>query len=190
MLHHACLPRSFATPGSLELLLEGIARGEEAAFSDLDRLMRRRVEGYVARFLRNPFDAEEVAQEVLRYIWINADQFLMTRSPALAWIFLIARCRALDQMRRRQCRKRTVPVEDVVLVATGANPEVACQQAARDAQLAALVGRLPANKRELLRLAFYEGLSHQDVAKRTGLPLGTVKTRIRSALIELRSAIG
>jgi RNA polymerase sigma-70 factor, ECF subfamily len=135
---------------------------------------------YLRRILRDAGTAEDVFQQVFAEVWRRRLEYDPARSALTTWLFTIARSRALDEQRRRH----PWPVDPAAL------PE-AVEPPTHDAEIdqwlvADLLGSLPALERELLQLRFYDELSQTEIAARTGLPLGTVKTRMVRALARLR----
>jgi RNA polymerase sigma-70 factor (ECF subfamily) len=137
------------------------------------------------RVLKDPGQAEDVMQETFFQVWENPAKFIEGRGSLGAWLAVVARNKAIDVLRRR---KPCDAVEDVVLPSkTNLAAEVE-RNAMMEKVRAALHG-LPSEQQNSVELAFFEGLSHSEIAARTGDPLGTVKTRIRSALMSVRKAI-
>ena len=123
-------------------------------------------------------------QEIFLQLWRNPTAFVQGRGSLGAWLVVVARNRAIDSLRRR---KPTDSVEDVVL----ASPFNLAEEAERNImteKVRVILADLPLEQRKSLELAYFEGLSHTEIATRTGDPLGTVKTRIRLALMSLRKA--
>jgi RNA polymerase sigma-70 factor (ECF subfamily) len=136
--------------------------------------------------LEDPGHAEDVMQEVFFKVWREPQTFLQGRGSLGAWLAVIARNRAIDVLRRR---KPTDAVEDVVLVAkTNLASEV--EHNSMIEKVRRVMKCLPPEQQISMELAYFEGLSHSEIAERIGDPLGTVKTRIRSALMSLREAMG
>jgi RNA polymerase sigma-70 factor (ECF subfamily) len=137
------------------------------------------------RVLKDPGQAEDVMQEIFFQVWRNPNAFVSGRGSLGAWLAVMARNRAIDSLRRR---RPTDSVEDVVL----ASPLDLGSEVERNRMMEKVRGvlkDLPMEQQKSVELAFFEGLTHSEIAARTGDPLGTVKTRIRSALITLRKAI-
>ena len=161
------------------------ADADRAAFTRLFAYYAPRIKGYLLRLGLGAAEAEEVSQEVMVAVWRKAATFDRTQASVATWIFRIARNRRIDAFRRDQ--RAVLDASDPVF-----QPEqaVAADKAAeageREAQLRAAVAELPAEQRDLVRVAFYEDLSHSQVAERTGLPLGTVKSRLRLAFAKLK----
>jgi RNA polymerase sigma-70 factor (ECF subfamily) len=182
-----------AVPARVELdeLLSRVARGDERAFSRLYDEVSARVYGLIRRVLRDPAQAEEVAQEVMVEVWRTAARFDSSKGSATAWIFTIAHRRAVDRVRSEQAgadRVRRVaassaetPYDDVVEAATARLEQ---QQVRR-----CLEG-LTELQREAITLAYYGGHSYREVADLLGAALPTVKTRMRDGLIRLRDCLG
>ena len=136
-------------------------------------------------------EAEDVVQEAFIEVWKRADQFDPRRGSGEAWVFGIVRNRAIDRLRHRTVVLRVLPgVQEQALRenATVTPLEEASARQTRQAVILAL-GDLPQEQRAALELAYYEGLSHSQIAARTGDPLGTVKTRIRAAMEKLQKLL-
>lgn len=137
--------------------------------------------GLALRILRNPSDAEDVVQEVFVQVWRQASRFDPNRGSPEAWLSTLARTRALDRLRRRTSRREEPSDASPGVTATPPNVEILAIRKALES--------LSPNQRKALELAYYEGLTQSEISKRLGEPLGTIKTRIRSALIRLREAL-
>jgi RNA polymerase sigma-70 factor (ECF subfamily) len=134
--------------------------------------------------LHDTGQAEDVLQEVFLQLWRNPTAFDQDRGSLGAWLMVIARNRAIDLVRRR---KPSDSVDDVVL-ASSINVADEAERNVMMEKVHRALAELPSEQRKSLELAYFEGLSHTEIASRTGDPLGTVKTRIRQALITLRKA--
>jgi RNA polymerase sigma-70 factor (ECF subfamily) len=142
----------------------------------------------VRRVVGSSADAEEVLQEAFLQAWSQAGRYDSARSSVSTWLVLIARSRALDRLRQRQSRERTAAAAELEPVppnASGRLDEHVLFRERRERVRSALEG-LPAEQKEVLELAFYEGLSQSEIAERTATPLGTVKTRSLLAMKKLR----
>jgi len=168
------------------ILVERIAsHADRAAFTRLFAYYAPRVKGYLLRLGMSQAESEEVSQEVMVAVWRKAASFDRRQASVATWIFRIARNRRIDAFRREQ--RSSLDVHDPAFQpAPEAAPDSATETAEREAQLRAAMAELPPEQRDLVRVAFYEDLSHSQVAERTGLPLGTVKSRLRLAFAKLR----
>ena len=177
-------------PAEAGELLRAVARGDETAFGRLYDLVAPRVYGLIRRVLRDPAQAEEVAQEVLVEVWRTAARFDPGRGSATSWIFTIAHRRAVDRVRSEQASaERTIAVG----VASIDRPydAVADEVAGRleRQQVRRCLGDLTELQRQAVTLAYYQGHSYPQVAELLGAPLPTVKTRMRDGLIRLRDCL-
>ncbi len=182
---------SGARPTDLELVGR-IRGGDEAALEELYARYSAPVYALVRKILPTPEEAEDVALDVFWQVWRQAERYDPSRGAPPAWLFTLARSRAIDRLRARGRREeRTVSFDDPDLnldpLDDGAAPdEVVSFRQNRDAVRAAMA-KLSAVQREAVELAFLKGLTHVEIAARLGQPLGTVKTRIRQGLIRLRA---
>ncbi|MGC4887480.1 ECF RNA polymerase sigma factor SigK [Micromonospora sp. DT227] len=172
-------------------LVRAVARGDEAAFERLYDIVSPRVYGLARRVLRDPAQAEEVAQEVLVEVWRTAARFDPAKGSATAWVFTIAHRRAVDRVRSEQAgadRTRRVAAGS----AETPYDEVAEEAAARweRQQVRHCLDVLTEMQREAITLAYYGGHSYREVAGLLGAALPTVKTRMRDGLIRLRDCLG
>lgn len=136
------------------------------------------------RVLRDPAAAEDVLQEIFMQIWRSPDGFIATRGSLGGWLAVVSRNRSIDTLRRK---RPSESVDDVVL----ASPYNVADEAERNVLMErarSVMVTLPMEQRKTLEMAFFDGLTHSEIAEMTGDPLGTVKTRIRSALLSLRKA--
>jgi len=172
----------------LDSLVEACAAQDRSAFAELFSFYAPRVKSYLLRLNASDAMAEDLTQEVMLTIWRKAGQFDRTQASASTWIFRIARNRRIDMARRLS--KPALDAEDQSLhPAAPAAPDEAVHASGRDASVRAALADLPAEQVELLQLAFFDGLSHSEIAVRTGLALGTVKSRLRLAFDKLRKVL-
>src|SRR5882757_1418361 len=165
-------------------MLTRIGQGDENAMEELFRRYSGPVYSVALRVLHDTGQAEDVLQEVFLQLWRNPTAFDQDRGSLGAWLMVVARNRAIDLVRRR---KPSDSVDDVVL-ASSINVADEAERNVMMEKVHRALAELPSEQRKSLELAYFEGLSHTEIASRTGDPLGTVKTRIRQALITLRKA--
>jgi RNA polymerase sigma-70 factor, ECF subfamily len=165
-------------------LLTRIGQRDENAMEEIFRRYSGPVYSVALRVLHDTGQAEDVLQEVFLQLWRNPTAFVQDRGSLGAWLVVVARNRAIDLLRRR---KPSDSVEDVIL-ASSVNVADEAERNIMMEKVRRALAELPSEQRKSLELAYFEGLSHTEIASRTGDPLGTVKTRIRQALITLRKA--
>lgn len=163
-------------------LIARLGAGDETAMADLYDRYSGIVYGVALRVLGNTTSAEDVLQEVFLQLWRNPGAFDAERGRLAPWLAVIARNRAIDLLRKRPMEEEIneLPIAASVDLEDAANQRLAVEKV-RSAMQA-----LPPEQRQALEMAFFEGLTHTEIAGKTGEPLGTVKTRIRSALLALR----
>jgi RNA polymerase sigma-70 factor (ECF subfamily) len=175
-------------PSSAEddsVLLARVQRGDEQAMASLFDRYSKVVYSVALRVLRDPAAAEDVLQEIFMQVWRKPEGFSATRGSLGGWLAVVARNRSIDYLRRR---RPTEAVEDVAL----ASPYNLGEESERNLmteKARSLIVQLPQEQRKTLEMAFFDGLTHSEIAEMTGEPLGTVKTRIRSALQALRKGL-
>ena len=165
-------------------LLVLVQRGDQSAMSSLFDRYSRVVYSVALRVLRDPASAEDILQEVFMQIWRNPDSFTATRGSLGGWLAVVSRNRSIDALRRKR------PTESVDDIALASNYNLA-DESERNSMMEkarGVIHLLPVEQRKTLEMAFFDGLTHSEIAEMTGDPLGTVKTRIRSALTTLRKA--
>jgi len=148
-----------------------------------------RIRGVLMKVGTPTDEADEAAQETLLSVWRRAESYDPAKAPASAWIFTIARNRRIDMIRKS---RRPQPDPDDPLFQPDPPPPADAEMviAQRDAELQKAIADLTEAQRDVVRLAFFVGLSHPEIAARTGAPLGTVKSRLRLAADRLRVALG
>ncbi|KAA5804011.1 sigma-70 family RNA polymerase sigma factor [Alkalicaulis satelles] len=172
----------------LDRLVEAAAARDRDAFAALFNFYAPRVKAYLLRLNAGDTLAEELTQEVMLTVWRKAGQFDRTQASASTWIFRIARNRRIDAA-RRAARPALDETDPALQPEPCAPPDEMAHAAARDARVRKALEDLPGEQVELLRLAFFDGLSHRDIAERLGAPLGTVKSRLRLAFDKLRRVL-
>ncbi|MFC5745789.1 ECF RNA polymerase sigma factor SigK [Actinomadura rugatobispora] len=184
-----------AAPGTVDavddlaVLLARVARGDQDAFEEVFQQLSGPVYGLALRVLRDPAQAEEVAQEVLVEIWRKASHHRPERGSALAWAMTVAHRRAIDRVRSSQAgrdreRRAAAPDPDYDVVAEEAHTRLEHQQVRR------CLGGLTDVQRESITLAYYGGYTYREVAELLGVGLAAVKTRMRDGLIRMRDCLG
>lgn len=169
-----------------------MARGDSSALADLYDGFGAAVYSLAWRIVGNPSDAEDVTQEVFAQAWRQAEQYDPARATPAGWLLMLARSRALDRIRARSSalRAATVPLDNLdALASDQEDAEAQAMAGQRAARVRAAVAGLPEAQRTALELAFYRGLTHPEIASVLSAPLGTVKTRVRAALMTLRTAL-
>lgn len=172
-------------------LIERLVRKDERALGVLYDRYARLLYSMVLRVLAAPSDAEEVLQDVFLQVWQQAARYDPARGPVGAWLATIARSRAIDRLRSRAAasggqRERARPSPKA---APGRTPEEETMGAERARAVREAMATLPLLQRIALELAYFEGLSHTEIAERLEQPVGTVKTRIRLAMLSLREKL-
>jgi len=168
-------------------LLSRIAARDAGAIAQLYDRHSRTLYSLILRILRDRSEAEEVLQEVFVRAWTRAETYERDLGSPVAWLVRIARNRAIDRLRANQARDRAAgvaPVADPI-----ESPERTASLTERQRAVARALDGLPAEQRQLIEHAYFMGLSQSELAERFGLPLGTVKTRIRTGMMALRHAL-
>jgi RNA polymerase sigma-70 factor (ECF subfamily) len=165
-------------------LLRRIENGEDQAMARLFERYSKIVYSVSLRVLKDPAGAEDVMQEIFMQIWRSPNSFVAAKGSLGGWLSVVARNRSIDTLRRKRPSEE---IEDISL----ASPFNLADDSERNLLMErarAAVVLLPAEQRKTLEMAFFDGLTHSEIAEMTGEPLGTVKTRIRSGLLTLRKA--
>jgi RNA polymerase sigma-70 factor (ECF subfamily) len=158
--------------------------GDQSALAELYDRYSSVVYAVALRVLGDTGAAEDVLQEVFLQLWRNPGAFDSARGSLGAWLAVITRNRAIDALRRR---KPEADIQDVIISVA---PDLAgnADRARAAEKVRGVLGTMPTLQRSALEMAYFEGMSHSEIATKTGEPLGTIKTRIRSGLIALRKA--
>jgi len=180
--------------------LARIALGDRAALAALYKTASAHLLGVILRIQRDRAQAEDVLQEIFVSIWRNAQGYDAARSQPMTWLTSIARNRAIDSLRRRKTEVATVSAygddddQDSNLVdampSEDSGPMELLQEAAQQRAVTHCIGALSAEQQQCVALAYYQGLSHSEVAQHLQQPLGTVKSWVRRALMALKDCLG
>ncbi|MGQ0815959.1 MAG: sigma-70 family RNA polymerase sigma factor [Gemmatimonadota bacterium] len=174
-------------------LIERMSRGDERALAHVYDRFGTLAYSIAYHILNDAGDAEDIVAEVFMQAWTSAASFDPARAKVAGWIAMMTRSRSLDRVRARNRRSRVVTalVESSAQPSQSApSPEVAAEESDLRARVASCLAELVPEQRQALELAYYGGLSHSEIAEALGQPLGTVKTRIRSAMGKLRESLG
>lgn len=176
-----------------EQLMENIQRGDESALALLHRRHHALLRTIFNRIISNEHDVDELVQECLLEVWRRAENYNPEKGKALGWIVTLARRRAIDRLRRKSAYWRAqdrfrleCETESASAMHCGADEEAAQDDTA--AVVARLIRNLPEAQQEAVQLAYFRGMSQRQIAAHTGIPLGTIKTRLELAMRKLRSA--
>ena len=164
--------------------MTAVKSGDQRAMAELYDRYSSVVYAVALRVLGDTMAAEDVLQEVFLQLWRNPGAFDAARGSLGAWLAVISRNRAIDALRKR---KPETDIEDVIV---SVEPDLASEaDRSRAAEkVRGALGAMPPAQRSALEMAYFQGLSHSEIASKTGEPLGTIKTRIRAGLMTLRKA--
>jgi len=167
-------------------LLERIAQKDEVAFSALYDRYCAVVFSTAKRILHRTGEAEEILQDVFYQVWCTAERFDQARGSLAGWLLVAARNRAISKLRRKADRTEELNENGVSL---GVDMESHAAQELLLGKVRNVLASLPDGQREALECVYFEGMSHSEIARKTGQPPGTVKTRIRSAMDTLKKVL-
>ena len=166
-------------------LVTAIRSGDQGAMASLYDRYSSIVYSVALRVLQDTGAAEDVLQDIFMRLWRNPGAFDASRGNMAAWLAVIARHRAIDALRRRR------PENDIENVIVSVEPDLASEADRSRAMVKVreALQAMPGTQRSALEMAYFEGLTHVEIAEKTGEPLGTIKTRIRSGLLSLRKVL-
>ena len=173
-------------------LLDRIVARDERAVAELYDRHSRLLFGLILRILRDRGEAEDVLQEVFLAVWNRAETYNVTLGSPAGWLLRIARNRGIDRLRANGVRDRVVDASqpsESQPTAIADSPESRAANSEQQRMVARALGALPAEQRDLIEDAYFLGLTHSELAARFRLPLGTVKTRIRTGMLALRQQL-
>jgi RNA polymerase sigma-70 factor, ECF subfamily len=169
-------------------LLARVAGGDEQALAALYDRLSSLAYGLAFRILGSADAAEDVVQDAFLRIWHRADRYEPGRGAAKPWVLRVVRNVAIDRLRTADARSRaeTRSQTDVALAPVSEQPDEAASRSERSKTLRQALAELPPEQRRAIEIAYFEGLSHSEIAERERMPLGTVKTRIRDGVLRLK----
>ncbi len=172
-------------------LLARMARGDEDALSQLYERYASMLLALAIRVVGDRSEGEEVLQEVFIQAWRQAERYKPQRSSVSTWLVMMTRSRAIDRIRSRKVKDRTLSAARQEETRTYESPSGARNvlHQERATRLRRELAELPESQRQVLELAFFSGMTQREIAAETGIPLGTVKTRTLLAMKKLRSAL-
>ena len=176
-----------------EQLMENIKRGDERSLVLLHSRYHGLLRTIISRVVTNDHDVDEIVQECLLEVWRHATNYDSTKGQALGWLVTLARRRAIDRVRRKSAYGRAqdrfrVEMETDATIATHCGADEEAAQGDTAAVVARLIANLPEAQQQAVELAYFRGMSQRQIAAHTGIPLGTIKTRLELAMRKLRSA--
>jgi RNA polymerase sigma-70 factor (ECF subfamily) len=190
--HHHLKDAALDSETTDEALMARVQQGDESALATLHRRHHALLRTIVSRMIHNDHDVDDLVQECMLEVWQRAGNYCPEKGHALGWLVTLARRRTIDRLRRKiaygraQDRFREASVLESDAIEAGADEEAAHSDRAQ--AMNELIAHLPPAQQEVIRLTFYRGLSQREIAASTGIPLGTIKTRIELALKKLRSS--
>ncbi len=169
------------------VLVERIVQRNEAALAELYDRYAGMLSSVLNRILRDTQATEEILQDIFYQLWQTAAQFDASRGSLPGWLMVIARNRAISRLRRKNPSQGDELTENTVVLPYNLETVIARNQLVTRVRI--VLEELPKEQRDAVELAYFEGLTHSEIAQRTGDPLGTVKTRLRTAVETLRRTL-
>jgi len=167
--------------------MQRIVQRDESALAELYDRYAGMLSSVLNRILRDTQAAEEILQDIFYQLWRTSSQFDAGRGSLPGWLAVIARNRAISRLRRKNPAAGEELAENTVIVSFDLETAISRQEIM--SRVTAAVSRLPKEQRQALELAYFEGMTHSEIARHTGDPLGTVKTRLRTAVETLRQSL-
>jgi RNA polymerase sigma-70 factor (ECF subfamily) len=180
-------PVTISSEETDETLLTRVAAGDRQAFAKLFAGYARKVKSYLIRLGAPAAIAEDLAQDAMVSIWRRAASYDASKAKASTWIFVVARNAWIDRLRRERVE---LAYRDTLILDEQSNdeaPDVAAVRGQTEEQVAEALAKLSPEQRQVVQLSFFEDRPHSEIAERLSLPLGTVKSRLRLALIKLKA---
>ncbi|GAB2628003.1 sigma-70 family RNA polymerase sigma factor [Novilysobacter erysipheiresistens] len=182
--------QSDASASDVDALLTRVARGDQPAFESLYRSTSGKLLGICLRVLSDRAEAEDVLQDVYVTVWNKAGQFDASRARASTWLGTIARNRSIDRLRALPAPASRAPIEIAETARDPAPSPVSQAEAANDAsRLDDCLEQLEPRRQTLIRTAFFDGATYEELATRSGSPLGSIKSWIRRGLMQLKACL-
>jgi RNA polymerase sigma-70 factor (ECF subfamily) len=169
------------------VLVERIIQRDESALAELYDRYAGMLSSVLNRILRDTQAAEEILQDIFYQLWQTAAQFDTSRGSLPGWLMVIARNRAISRLRRKNPSQGVELTENTVVLPYNIETVITRNQLAT--RVRSVLSELPKEQRDAVELAYFEGLTHSEIAQRTGDPLGTVKTRLRTAIETLKRTL-
>jgi RNA polymerase sigma-70 factor (ECF subfamily) len=187
----AMIPKYGDGVSSDATLVDRLLHKDVGAFEELYDRHSRIVYALVVRILQQAPTAEEVVQDVFLQLWRNAAQYQAARGPFVPWLLTLARNRALDHLRLKseKQRRREDQTEELPAISQAPEYEKALDERRRAERVRTLIGTLSAPQKKAIEMAYFEGLSHSEIANALQEPLGTVKSWIRNGLLRLKEGL-
>src|SRR5262249_26320739 len=173
----------------LAALVSQVANGDHAALAELYDQTSRVVFSLAYRIIGDRSGAEEITLDVFTYVWRQASRYSPERGAPSAWLLMLTHSRSIDYIRTRARQGFVIDIVDTDQADGSPDPEENAIVAGRREKVQAALAALPQGEREAIEFAYYLGLSQSEIAERTGVPLGTVKSRIRVGMTRLRSLL-
>jgi RNA polymerase sigma-70 factor (ECF subfamily) len=175
-------------------LVRRMQAGDQRALSEFYERWFPVVNCLVSRMLKAANDVEDVVEETFWQVWRQADRFAEERGSVQTWLLTIARSRSLDRLRSlKRLREESIddvqPEADAFRADSSSDPSLAAEHKERKKLVLEALAELPKDQREVLELGYFGGLSQSEIAEKLGAPLGTVKTRMRLAMLKLKDRL-
>lgn len=172
-------------------LIGRMSNGDQSALAEFYDQSNRLVFGMVMRVVNDRSAAEEITLDAFHQVWRQARNFDSDRGRPSSWLITIARNRAIDRLRATKWdRQEQTPLEDVTpFLAADGTPEQSAYLNEQQKLVRYALAQLKPDQRQLIEIAFFNGLTHQEISDRLNLPLGTIKTRIRAGMLKLRELL-
>lgn len=173
----------------LEIMLGQISQGDEEAMREFYKKTVRLVYGMSHRVISIPEEAEEVALEVFMYVWNNASNYDRALSKPLSWLLMITRTRAIDKLRKSGRAVQLDDSADENLLPGSENPEDTYIASERRNIMRSAMSQLTDKQKQVVELSYYHQFSHSEISEKVGIPIGSVKSTIRVAMVKLKNII-